>query len=479
MFRLVVRNFSILTAAQIAQAVIIFFYVAFAARQLGPMLFGTYILVTTYVRVVSKIINGGIGPISFRELARQRTAPFELLSDIVSMRLMLGVAGYVALMGVLVSLGAEQSVLILSAIAATTLLAEPFNESYSAYYTAVERMAVPCIVGIISTILYCVIGVMLLLWGFGVAALFVSEVVTILVMTVLWTIAFRAKVYRFVIRARPRSWGHLVMLALPFAPIFLSNQLSRELNVILLGRLAGPIPTQQSVGYYGPAQSIINTAVNLVLGLRRVLIPPVANRLSGGHTVTHELDLALKVVVVVFVVPMLLLTSFMAPDVMSLLFGKQYEPSSVALVILGWAGALQIAAIPSETFLFSHPKYRQMQKYVLGASMPVLVNVAICMLLIGEYGFVGASIGAVVGRFAYFIVLAHYCRRELGQQVLCLREFLDAAVLLLLGYGVWYLMFTVIANSWIACIAAVILTVPLLGGFLLYLRMRLADVRNA
>jgi O-antigen/teichoic acid export membrane protein len=471
MFRVVARNFSILTVAQVAGAAIIFVYMAVAARHLGPTHFGTYVLIVAYVRVVSMIINAGFGPIAFRELARHRNNAFELFNDIVSMRLALGITSYVVLTAVMFLLGEDRELLILLAIAGITLVIDPFIEAYAAYYTAHERVGIPSAYGLISTALYSAAGIALLLAGFGVAAIFISEVVTILGATVVWTISFRAKIFRFNIRVRLVSWRRLFMLMVPFAPIHLSNQLNRVVNVILLGRLSGPIPMEQSVGYYGSAQSVINAAVNLVTSLRRVLIPPVTARLSQGYTVTHELDLALKAVIAIFVLPMLLGTSFMAQELISLLFGERYASSAMALVMLGWAGALQIVAIAPETFLFSHPNHR-MQEYIGGSFMCVLVNAVLCILLIEEYGFVGAAVGAVAGRLMYFIYVAHYCRRQLGRQALRVQQFGDSTLLLLSGFGVWYLTFAVIANAWVACGVAVILTLPLIAGFILYLRQR-------
>ena len=469
MFRVVARNFSILTAAQVAAAAITFLFVAFAARQLGPTHFGTFILIGAYVRFVTLIVQAGVGPIALRELTRHRDNARELFDDIVSMRLALGIAGYLALMAVLLLLGEDREMLILSAIAAITLILEPFNESYTAYYTAHERVGIPSAYSVASIVLCTAAGVGVLLAGFGLAALIASEVVTSLIVTVVWTVAFRAKIFRFTFCMRLAAWRRLLMLIVPFAPIHLCNQLNRVINVILLGRLPGPVPMEQSVGYYGPAQSITNTAVTLVMSLRRVLIPPVTARLSQGYTVTHELDLALKVVTAVFALPLLLGTSFMAPELISLVFGEHYAPSAMALVVLGWAGALQIAAIVLETFLFSHPNQR-MQDYIGGAVMSVLVNAVVCILLIGEYGFVGAAAGAVAARVVYLLYVAHYCRRQLGRQALRLQQFGDSTLLLISGFGVWYLAFAVIANAWVACTVAVILTLPLIAGFVLYLR---------
>lgn len=469
MFQLIARNFSILTAAQVGGAAITFTYMAFAARLLGPTHFGVYILIVTYVRLASLVVNSGVTPIAFRELASHRDNPLELFNDILSLRLVLGIASYVALMAVMFLVGEDRALLSLLAIAAITLLLDPLNESYTAYYMAQERVGTPSAYALISTVLYSAAGIALLLAGFRLEALIVSEVVTVFLMTAVWTVSFRARILSFAIRVRFAGWWRLLALIVPFAPIYLCNQLNRVLNVILLGRLAGPIPMEKSVGYYGPAQSITNTAVNLVMGLRRVLIPPVAMKLSEGYAVTREIDLALKLVVAVFALPLFLGTAFMAPKLVTLLYGESYAPSATALVILGWAGALQIAALAPETFLFSHAKHR-LQDYVGGAVASVLVNIVVCVLLIGKYGFVGAAVGAVAGRLVYFLYAVHYCRQKVGSRALRLKQFGDLTLLLASAFALWYLAFAFIANAWLACAAAVILTLALLAAFVVYLR---------
>lgn len=469
MFQVIARNFSIVTAAQFIGAGIAFLWVAFAARQLGPAQFGTFLLVVAYVRVVSVTINAGVGPITFRELARRRDDALSLFEDIVCMRLVLGLAGYVGLMATLFLFQQDLDLLALVAISAITLLLDPLSETYAAYYLAHERAEVPSIYTVTSIVLSSTASAALLLAGYGLMAVVVLETVSAFVMTLIWTSLFRARNFRFSIRPRPAEWWRLFLLIVPFAPIHLSNQLNRALNVILLGRLSGPIPMQEAVGYYGPPQSVTNTVVMLVMTLRRVMIPSVTVRLSQGLTVTRELDLGVKLVMAVFALPLLLGSSFMAPEVISLLFGEHYAPSAMALVILGWAGALQIAALVPETFLFAHPNHR-LQEYVAGAFASVLLNAAVCVLLIGDYGFLGAAVGAVAGRILYLVYVVHYCRRQLGGQVLRVQTFGDSTLLLLAAFGLWLVTFQVIGNAWIAGAAAILLTLPLIAGFVLYLR---------
>jgi hypothetical protein len=111
-----------------------------------------------------------------------------------------------------------------------------------------------------------------------------------------------------------------------------------------------------------------------------------------------------------------------------------------------------------------------MQNYIAGALISVLVNAGICIAFIGQYGLVAAAAGAVVSRLVYLGFVVHHCRRQLGRQVLRVHHFGDSMLLFLAAFGVWYLTFAAIENAWIACAVAVFLTLPLIAGYIFYLR---------
>lgn len=478
MLRKVAVNFSMLGGGQVASGIIGFLFFAFVARQFGPELFGKFILIGSYVRVVSLVVNAGVTPIAIREFALLRDQPAELrllFNDVLSMSLALGVAGYMGLMAVSLLFSHDRALLALMAIAALPLLFDAFTTTYTAYYAAHERMAVPSLYGVALTAVSSAVGAAVVVAGYGLFALFTASVVTSLLATVAFSVVFRAQGLRCSVTARLSAWRKLLGLMVPFLPIYISTQLNRVIGIILLGRLAGPLPTAQSVGYYSPAQSITNAAVMLAMGLRRVLISPVAVRLGRGQDVSREIDLAMKLVVAVFCLPLLLGTSFMAPGLITLLYGEQYGSSATVLVIIGWAGALQIAAMVCESFLFSHPKHNY-RDYAPGAISSVLVNVALCVLLIRDYGAIGAAIAAVFARLVYLGFAVHYSRRQMDGKALRLRHFADLALLLVSAFGLWDLVTGWIANAWVAYCVAGALTLPLLGGFLAYQRSRMVGM---
>ena len=472
MLKSVAKNFSILTLATIAEAVITFLFLAFVARQFGPSLFGKYILIHVYVYVVSVLVNAGIAPIALRELARQRDDPSELFDVIFSLRLVLGVFGYLILMLVVAWSGKSPEYMTLIGNAGLVLLIEPFTASYRTYYTAHERLAIPSAYSVASAGLSALAGGTLLILGFGLFELILSNAVIALTIGIIWSVRFRARVLRFRFRVRLAAWRRLLVLIIPFVPIHASNQINRVLNIFLLGQIKGPLPMEQSVGYYSPASSVSNTIIRLVMGMRRALIPPIAVKLGQGHSVAREIDVALKLIIALFCLPLILGTTYMSPEIIALLFGDQYAPSTMVLQMLGWAAALQIAAFVPEIFLFSHQDHK-LQEYIVGPVTSVTLNALLCILLIKDYGILGAAAAAIVGRLVYFLFVAHYYRRQAPGQALNPHDFRDVGVLVISSFMVWHFSFTWIENAWLAFTMAGIATLPLIAMFMLYLRSKL------
>ena len=472
MLKSVAKNFSILTLATIVEAAITFTFLAFVARQFGPSLFGKYILINVYVQVVFVLVNAGIAPIALRELARHRDDSSELFEDIFSLRLVLGVFSYLILMLVVAWSGESLEYMTLIGIAGLMLIIEPFTASYRAYYTAHERMAIPSAYSVAAAGLSALAGSTLLIIGYGLFELILSNVVIALTIGIIWSVRFRSQVLRFRFRARFAAWRRLLVLIIPFAPIHASNQINRVLNVILLGQIKGPLPMEQSVGYYSPANSVSNTIISLVMGMRRALIPPIAVKLARGHSVTREIDVALKMIIALFCLPLILGTAYMSREIIELIFGDQYAPSTMVLQMLGWAAALQIAAFVPEIFLFSHPDHK-LQEYIAGPVTSVVLNAMLCIMLIHEYGILGAAAAAIVGRLVYFLFVTHYYRRQAPGQALNPHDFRDVGVLVISSFIVWHITFTWIENAWLAFTMAGIATLALIAMFMLRLRSQL------
>ena len=89
-----IRNTGFVFASGITNKLFSFFFIAYAARVLGPADFGLYALIGTVTFLFSYFGNLGIGPMAIREISRNKHKAHELFNHILSLRMTLVILSY-------------------------------------------------------------------------------------------------------------------------------------------------------------------------------------------------------------------------------------------------------------------------------------------------------------------------------------------------------------------------------------------------
>lgn len=412
MFRSIVRNFSAFGAAYILDRVITFLFLVYAARALGPEVFGQYILIGAYVMFFNVTFTAGVMPVALREIVRQRDNPRTVLEQVLSLRLVLGFAAYAMLMLITGLVLPAATFVPLAALAGIALVIDAFKDSFAAYHTAFERMVIPSAFQAAGAILTATTGALLLYLDFGIVALLAAGAIVNMVIALGWHVLFAMRFQRYRIRFAVSAWKDMLMLAAPIAPMTLVFQFNRLANVMLLSVVGGPLPRERAAGYFGAAQQIAGIPIGFLIGLRRAMVPPVASKINRGERIDDEFAVALKVAVVFLSFPMLVATSAFPAEILRLAFGPEYLQSALPLKFLGGAAALTIAASFPETFVISYTE-RKITRFLPSAIVTLLVNVGLCLVLIPAYSVAGAAFAFLVARGVHLIFFLYYSRAVL------------------------------------------------------------------
>lgn len=168
-----------------------------------------------------------------------------------------------------------------------------------------------------------------------------------------------------------------------------------QLSVFLLGFLQ----TDAAVGYYTMAQKIVAVLNSIVLALTTVLLPRLSNYIGNNQQEEFKVlgNKALSFVLAISLPVCAGLITLSRPIVM-VLFGEQYKPSIIVLVI--WAPILTIIGLSQI--------YGKSLLYSTGHEMLMALCTAIGMivyLIVGipgiiYYSIVGASVGSFAAEFA-------------------------------------------------------------------------------
>lgn len=185
-------------------------------------------------------------------------------------------------------------------------------------------------------------------------------------------------------------------------PLVFSNIIGIVLvwiDMIMLGYLG----TSTEVGYYGAALRVGVISSALFLAFATVFTPVISDLYNKRRP--SELGSLYKTVtrwVLVFTLPLVLLQLLFADPVMKL-FGGGFTAASAALMILALSQLINAAAGPSGSMVLMSGRSRL---ELLNITVSLIVDIAICLVLIPGHGLVGAAIANVAAATAINLMRA-------------------------------------------------------------------------
>ena len=408
--RRVARNTgAVLTAHALSRGVSLL-VVIFVARYLRQEGFGLFSFVFAYVELFAIFTDLGINAVLVREIARDRSAADRLLGAGLSLKLFLSLGGMLlswAVISVLPYPWTTRLLVYLASLALFTSFRLPsFRSLFDVIFRVELTMKHPAFLGLLSEVLAASASLLVIALRGGLMALVLVQVFAGLPGFFLLVHRFRKSVpIRWVldIALCRRILGESLPLAL--AGIFVLFY--SRVDVLMLSLMKG----DAAVGYYAAAYRLTG-ALKLIPWALMLSLYPV---MSQYHQVSAD---ALRKIfhrafdVLVFIAaPMAVLLSVLPEPILRLLYGQAFAASTPALIFLGWTAAFNSLSHLVMTTL------NAMNKQVLNAWLAfsaVLLNVAVNLLLIPRYSFVGASVAALLTEVVYMVVGFTFIARHLG-----------------------------------------------------------------
>ena len=393
------RSFLALGAGEVIGRLLAFAAVVYVSRTVGPEAWGVVAVAAAVTLYLSKVVDYGIETVGPNEVV---TAPGDvgpLVSSLVAARLL------IASLSVLVGAGLVW-----------LLLKGPDRLSFFAYLLTLLPLAASTrwvYLGLHDAgpvALWRVLGegvalVMVLLavhqaadaWKLP-AAILIGDGLAVTALGVLLV----KRGYRFQLRG---DWDMARRVMRRARPVMLHIVLGLALyNSDLLFLRA--LRSSADVGIYAAAYTLISFAGNLGVAYGMSLMPSLAALPSGGpqqqalyHTAfLHSAAIA---------VPTFVGGVFVAPDVMFLVFGKQYAGGGVVLQILLLSIPFFTARLIVFFALVVHAGEHSLVRAIVEA---LLANIVLNVVLIQAFGPVGAAWATVTTEVLFLVFLARYGR---------------------------------------------------------------------
>ncbi|HEV2771101.1 MAG TPA: flippase [Solirubrobacteraceae bacterium] len=391
--RSVARNAAVAYGGEIVAKASSVAFFAVMARELGEGRFGHFIFALSLTSVL--VLAAGLGTDSLleREVARDRSRARDYVRGVTGLKAV-SAAGLLVLAGVMVNLAdyPQEARLAVYLVGGGVLIEHLSKTRYAAFmaYEQMRHMSLSIIVQRTST---AIIGVVLLLAGFGLVAVSIVFLGGALLALAVAELSFRRLVRSAPSSAvRPLGWRTLIRAGLPIGVSGLLFTLLLKLDAVLVGFLAGGTDNAE-VGYFGAAYRVVEATMFLSWYFGGAVMPWIARAGAGtAGDLARGYEIALKAVTAMLV-PLAVTFAVLAGPIVGLLYGDGYEEAVLPLRLLSAMTLLYGVNYLASTFFIGRDRPGAFGRLLV---VVVLQNILFNAALIPQYGAAGAAFNAAL-----------------------------------------------------------------------------------
>ena len=387
--RRIAKNTTILFISQIISYILIFFYTIYIARYLGAEGYGTLSFALAFSGIFSILADLGLSTLTVREIARDKSLAKKYLGNALLIKIILAFLtfGLIALFVNLLDYP-QETINVVYFISLSTISTSMFGIFYS-IFQAYEKMEYQSLGQILSSILMffgVLIGPYL---GFDVIGFsilyFISNVIVL-------GYSFFICSWKFLIPKIEYDkyfWKTIIKESLPFGLTSVSIMLYTYIDSVLLSIMEG----NEVVGWYNAAYKLVLFLVVIPTTINITIFPSMSKfHISSQDSLKLINEKYFKLMIITGI-PLGVATTLLSDKIILLIFGAGYTQSIIALQILIWTIVFTFGGASFVRLLEATNKQLILTK-ITGIS--VIINIALNLILIPKFSFVGASIATIL-----------------------------------------------------------------------------------
>jgi PST family polysaccharide transporter len=386
------RNSGIVLFANFIAKVLIFLATALIARTLQPDDFGWYALIIAYVGFIAVIPELGMDAVLTRDMARNPQVATTLLGASFTLRMLAIMLSGIVGMIVFFFLGYPTRLTPIFAIALTFVLSFSLSAFVETHFRAQMSMGLPALAKICAKatfflVVFVALRTIAVEWRL-LAAIAATTLPDLL--AVAWVTFWMWHRVRPSLAFGWHAWRSLLHESWPFALSSICIMIYVRMDVVLLSQMSTP----EAVGNYAAAYGLVEVWSGTATALGISLLP-ILSRSAGkdGANDFWRIYRQSFAGLMFVLLPMLFFFTRYASEIITLIYGSQYNQAYAALRLLIWGQFFAASSVIYTSALIADHR----QKLVLSiAFISAIVNVIGNFILIPRLSIVGASLTTII-----------------------------------------------------------------------------------
>ncbi|MFQ5814677.1 MAG: flippase, partial [Anaerolineae bacterium] len=385
----VMKNVFSLASASSLVAGGVFILNILVARRFGPAEFGQYSFAFAFAATFTVVSHLGLDLLITRDVARDKSQAAKALGTGLVLALAGGLLTLLLISGVLSLLRYSLSTKLMIFIAGAALLPGSLTLLCRAIFRAFERMELELLVSFISTALFLLSALTVVVLGGSVVMVVAAYPLAGLVAFAVAFALVRAHFAKPRFVWDPRFFRYLVITAIPFALNGLLLPIYLRIDTIMVATLKGEAAT----GVYSAAYTIIAPLGILGPSVARAIFPRLAYTFVSSQRSYQTLLLTSAGASLALLIPFAIGAGLLAKPILTLVFGSGYAEAAVALQILAWAGVLMFVNVLFFSALEASNRQVKVTLFLAGGTVTSFV---LSLLLVQLFGYNGAALAVLV-----------------------------------------------------------------------------------
>ncbi len=399
------RNTFFVTLSQGWHMIMALVMMPFASRYLGVEGFGQYNTATVIMFYVFLINDFGLNTWITREVARDKLQTQSILSHAIGLKIMLILPCLIFVW--LYYLLTDYDTKTYQAIWIFTVygIIDSFTQLAYAIFRSWQRMELETLVAAIAKTTLTGLGIMALVLGWGLQAFSAMFVVSTLLGLLVAFSLIRKKFVPIAVHFNFRQFFRMLTFSANFGLALFVASSYDKIDVLMLSWLKG----METVGLYSAPNKLLSFTNLIPTIFATAFFPQMAYYVKDHKELSRIFSLGVKYLFML-AIPFVTGVFLLSKQLTILVFGNLFSESAVALRIMAFAAGLNFLNL----FLTSVYGATNHQKKILQIEVIALVfKIAVNVVLIPKYSYIGAGISALATEALVFILAMSWALRKI------------------------------------------------------------------
>jgi O-antigen/teichoic acid export membrane protein len=382
----------------------------YAARHLGVEGFGILSFALAFTGIFSIFSDLGLQQLTIRNVARDKSSINKYLGNVAGMKMILVTFTFGLIALTINLLGYPEETIRVVYLIALNIILTAFTGMFNSIFQAFEKMKFVSVGRILNSVLLLSGALFAINQGFSVVGFaFLYFLVSVIILVYSFVIC----AWKFVLPKIEVDWGFwkpTMKEALPFGLSGIFVSIYFWIDSIMLSLMQG----DEVVGWYNAAYRLIYVLL-FIPGAYFSSVYPIMSRFykTSDDSLKFAYEKSMKYIMII-AYPIVIGVTFFASRIILLIYSEEFIPSISALQILAWAVFFSFLA--HATVYTLNSTNRQII-YTKITFLAMVVNVALNLVFIPRFSFIGASFTTLVAEFIGFFLMFYYLKGYFGDSI--------------------------------------------------------------